>query len=179
MRSSQIVSVMPKPPAEFSPLTMTKSSAQSRRSRGRWSSTTARPERPTTSPMNRRRMLSRGPAVDRFAFRYHECERVVVRLRRNGCDFLHGEGETDGEGALGGERRERRVVIAGAIAESVAGAIECGKRHEDKIGVCRRRVGEGFAQPRGTSDERVAAPPEMEGERPAATGDAGQGSCEP
>ena len=59
------------------------------------------------------------------------------------------------------------------------GAIECGKRHEDKIGVCRRRVGEGFAQPQGTADERVAAPPNMEGERLAATGDAGQGSCEP
>src|SRR4051795_9014372 len=112
---------MPKPPAEFSPLTMTKSSAQSRRSRGRCSSTTARPERPTTSPMKRKRMLSRGPAVDGFAFRYHECERMVVRFGGNAFDFLGGEGQPDGKGPLGRKRRQRGVVISGAVADTMPG----------------------------------------------------------
>ena len=40
----------PMPPVAFSPLTTTKSSAQSRRSRGKVSATAARPVRPTTSP---------------------------------------------------------------------------------------------------------------------------------
>src|SRR5258707_11729519 len=43
---------MPNPAAAFSPLTMTRSSASSRRRRGTFSVTTARPERPTTSPQS-------------------------------------------------------------------------------------------------------------------------------
>src|SRR6266545_2547399 len=51
-----MASVMPKPPAAFSPLTTTKSSFQSRTSPPRRSSKIARPLRPTTSPMKRMRI---------------------------------------------------------------------------------------------------------------------------
>src|SRR5260221_1672029 len=44
---------MPKPAAAFSPFTMVKSRANSRRRRGRFSITQARPALPTTSPQNR------------------------------------------------------------------------------------------------------------------------------
>src|SRR6185436_3998919 len=54
--SCAVDSVMPKPPAAFSPLTMTKSRASSARTRGRCSATAARPDRPTTSPKNPSRM---------------------------------------------------------------------------------------------------------------------------
>ena len=53
----QIFSVMPKPPAAFSPLTITKSMASRRRRPGSCSRTARRPLRPTMSPQNSSRML--------------------------------------------------------------------------------------------------------------------------
>ena len=68
-------SVMPKPPAAFSPLTMTKSSSSSARTRGRCSATAWRPARPTTSPKKPRRMRTpcyRPPQSDpRVIYRMH------------------------------------------------------------------------------------------------------------
>src|SRR5215471_12081119 len=51
--SAQILAVMPKPAAAFSPLATTKSRAQSRRRRGTFLVTASRPERPTISPQNK------------------------------------------------------------------------------------------------------------------------------
>ena len=51
--SAQILAVMPKPAAAFSPFTMTKSSPSSWRSRGTFLVTASRPERPTMSPQNK------------------------------------------------------------------------------------------------------------------------------
>ena len=51
--------VSPKPPAAFSPLTTTKSSPQRARKMGTCSRTAARPDRPTTSPMNSKRIIAR------------------------------------------------------------------------------------------------------------------------
>jgi hypothetical protein len=55
--SSQIASVMPKPPAAFSPLMTTQSSRQRSRNAGSRSATAPRPGRPTISPRKRRRIL--------------------------------------------------------------------------------------------------------------------------
>ncbi len=51
--SAQILAVMPKPAAAFSPFTTTKSRPSSWRSRGTSLITTSRPARPTMSPQNK------------------------------------------------------------------------------------------------------------------------------
>ena len=54
--SSQMLSVIPKPPVVFSPLMITQSSRQRSRRAGRRSAMAVRPGRPTISPRNRRRI---------------------------------------------------------------------------------------------------------------------------
>src|SRR5690349_563088 len=56
-RSLAVRSVIPTPPAEFSPLTITRSGACRSRSTGIASRSPWRPGLPTTSPMKRTRML--------------------------------------------------------------------------------------------------------------------------
>src|SRR5918997_5612966 len=97
--SSQMASVMPKPPAAFSPLITTQSSRQRSRRPGRRSITAWRPGRPTMSPRKRRRMAvllwALGP--DEFRFRHDHVEHPVMGLHRNLFDLLNRIGKADGQ----------------------------------------------------------------------------------
>src|SRR5690242_12500387 len=86
-----MTSVMPKPPAAFSPLTTTRSSFHSETRPGSRSFTIARPDRPTTSPMKRIRMRLLFAEIDRFALGKQEVELCIMLGGRNMCDFLSGK----------------------------------------------------------------------------------------
>src|SRR5689334_16689888 len=109
---------MPKPPAAFSPFTMTRSSFQSRTRRGSRSATIARPLRPTTSPMNRIRTSSGLPRVakiDGVALREHEIKGGVAGGAGDGGNLLRRVGDADrGHRLHAPQPRDRHVVIAGA-----------------------------------------------------------------
>src|ERR1700678_3027826 len=104
---------MPKPPAAFSPLTMTQSRSKAVRNFGNSCETTMRPARPTTSPMNRRRMHSSRFAVDPFALREHEIKPLVVSLGGKVGYFLHRIGDADrGHLTRSTQLGERSIVEA-------------------------------------------------------------------
>ncbi len=84
--------------------------------------------------------------------------------------FLGGEGEADGGNLfLGAQRGDGHVVIAGAVADAVAGAVEGGERHQQDVGRDFGGFGLGLAdaplparelvaETIGAHDERLAAP---------------------
>src|SRR5262245_56415754 len=122
-RSSQIFLVMPKPPAAFSPLATTKSIAWSRRSPGRRPSTTSRPDRPTVSPQNNRRILGlrgfqglRGVGGEglRILLGHDPIQRLVIVIARHAGDMLCGKGDADGKRFLAGPPQllQRAVIEA-------------------------------------------------------------------
>src|ERR1700730_12369961 len=126
---------MPKPPAAFSPLTITQSSFQSLTRAGKRSVTMFRPLRPTTSPTNRMRMRSSLAAVDDLALGQDEVEPGIARRRGHARDLLRGEGEPDrGHGFCRAQTVKRHIVITGPIADAVPGAIERGERHDQHVG---------------------------------------------
>src|SRR5215831_15828079 len=114
---------MPKPPAAFSPLTTTKSSARSRRSRGNISITTARPARPTRSPQNRILMGRASGPLGRPAHGVlcrQPVELLVVILTRHRLDLLPRIGEADRRHrAQGAQLGQRAIVEAAAIAQPI------------------------------------------------------------
>ncbi len=74
--------------------------------------------------------LSGGP--DDGGFGDDEVEAAVVGLARHRCDLLHGEGDADGgDPAARRERRDGAVVMALAVAEPAAVAVEGGERNEE------------------------------------------------
>src|SRR5690606_24818848 len=136
----KISSVMPKPPAAFSPLTMTKSSRKSEISPGSRSQTAVRPVRPTMSPRKRTRMprLLQGRTESAQAafgqdFRQHD----VVRLIRNTLHLLAVEGDADQPQRVAGRTQppDRAIVIAAAIADAMAAQVEGGERHQHQCRV--------------------------------------------
>src|SRR5215831_19567036 len=126
-----MTSVMPKPPAAFSPLTTTRSSFQSAINFGNRAVTAARPERPTTSPMKRIRMQSLPAEIDRLVLGEHEIEPCIACRGGHLGNFLNGERNPDrGHGLLRAQRRNRHVVITCAIADTMTGSVESRKRHD-------------------------------------------------
>src|SRR5829696_3412433 len=96
--SSQIASVIPNPPAAFSPLTTTQSSRQRSRKAGSRSMTALRPDRPTISPRKSRRMRrSTVLNAEEFGFGDDEVEPPVVRFERHLRNLLERIGEADRE----------------------------------------------------------------------------------
>src|SRR5579872_750722 len=158
--SWQIDSVMPKPPAAFSPLTTTKSSRHFSRSCGNCVLTTVLPLRPTTSPMNKRRIRSGVRASDQFALRQYKIEPLIVRLVRQAIAFGDAIGHPHGERAtLGSQRGQRAIVVAGAIADAMTAPIETGERYEKQIGVERRRFRQWLGNSHRAFSGRIARPP--------------------
>src|SRR5687767_8478953 len=124
---------MPKPPAAFSPLTMTTSSFQSAISPGSRSCSTTRPLRPTTSPTKRTRMLLPA-AIDQFALGEHHVEPRIARRERHHGNVLRMIGKPDRDHGLEHAKPiDGEVVIAGAIADTVALAVEGRERDEQDI----------------------------------------------
>ena len=166
--SSQIASVMPKPPAAFSPLTTTKSSRQRWRSAG--------------SMVEKRRAAG---AADDVADEQqpHQPAPVAsisslsVRMKssRWSCgsagtagDFAtpHRRRRPRGSGPRARNRAKRAIVVAGAVADAMAAPVESGERHEQQVGIddLRRRRRLGNAHRAGDQSARRAA----SGGRPAA-----------
>ena len=74
-------------------------------------------------------------------------------------------------GFIARSRVDRHVVIAGAIADAVAGAVEGGERHDQDVGIDFRRVGSRLADSPHAGLERVAEFPCPHDQRLAAPGD--------
>src|SRR3954454_17194733 len=132
--SSQMLSVMPKPPAAFSPLMITQSSFQRSRRAGSRSATATRPGRPTISPRKRRRIrktLARGS--NDFGIGDDDVDAAVVRLHGYGRDLLDREGNPDREHRVarfkGGDRG---VEMTLAVADPPALPVE--RRERDQHG---------------------------------------------
>src|SRR4029077_11898984 len=104
-----MTSVMPKPPAAFSPLTTTRSSFQSAISFGNRSVKIARPDRPTTSPINKMRMRGSAslqfPEIKYLALRSHEIEPRVAVSGGHVRNFLGGESDANRCDRLFGAQR--------------------------------------------------------------------------
>src|SRR3990167_3449256 len=118
-----MASVMPKPCAAFSPLTMTKSSSRLRRSSGKWLSIAWRPDLPTTSPQIRIFIAVpySSPAQSRNLdvpfISDHPVERLVALRARHPLHPLRRIGDADGYHRMHfPERRQRAVVEAAAPA---------------------------------------------------------------
>ena len=103
---------------------------------------------------------------------------MVVRFGGNAFDFLGGEGQPNGNWALRRKRGQRGIVIPGAIADAMPGAIECGERYQKEVWLRLSGIGRRLLQAKRAVDECVAGAPEVEGEGLAASGEARQGSRE-
>src|SRR6476620_8762827 len=115
---------MPKPPAEFSPLTTTRSSVQSRMMPGRYSEMAVRPALPTTSPTKRmRKIMNSGNRELAFPLAHNRAARraaAPARLRLAVPRFA--------------QVRQGAVVMSGTVADAVAGLVERRQRHQHDIG---------------------------------------------
>src|ERR1041384_2451323 len=110
-----MTSVMPKPPAAFSPLTTTRSSFHSETRCGSRSFSIARPDRPTTSPMKRIRMRLLFTEIDRFALGQQEVELSIVRCVRNMRNFLCGKSNSYRDDRFSAAQTVyRHIVVTGA-----------------------------------------------------------------
>ena len=144
-------------------------------------STMVRPLRPTTSPTKRMRMLNaprRSITSRSVSTRSSRASRGVAGTAAN---FLRREGDADGGDRLArAQPRDGHVVIAGAIADAMAGAVEGQKRHQQNVGIDLRRLGLRLADAPYARDR--AARPERHARmtsglpRPATAGSA---SCAP
>src|SRR5687767_3188608 len=159
--SSQIASVIPKPPAAFSPLITTQSSRHRSRRAGRRSNTALRPGRPTTSPIKNRRMTrTSGSYADAFGFRDHETEPSVVGLERHLRDLLDRIAKADGENRMPGrEGRDGAVEMALAVPDPPAASVEAGERDDESLRKAFRRVGPRFLHAQPAFGERIARAP--------------------
>ena len=74
-------------------------------------------------------------------------------------------------GLAGAQPRDGHVVIAGAIADAMAGAVEGEKRHQQNVGLDLGRLGRRLADAPLAALERLAEFPGAHDERLAAAGD--------
>ncbi len=75
-------------------------------------------------------------------------------------NFLGGEGDADrGDRLARAQPGDGHVVIAGAVADAVAGAVEGQQRHEQDVGIDLRRVGLRLADAPLAAIERRARTP--------------------
>jgi hypothetical protein len=74
----------------------------------------------------------------------------------NRRDFLLSEGDTDGDRWLArAQCRNRHVVVAGAVADAVAAAVEGEQRYDQNVGKDLRGVGFRLADPPDTGGKRL------------------------
>src|SRR3954447_20365968 len=160
---------MPTPPATFSPLTTTKSRANSSRSLGRSSRSARRPAEPTTSPTNRIAVISPTVAVQTrspegtYWVHAARARRAGLRARAAGrAAGAPGRGRGDEHAARRGGRAGGRAALgpAGdpATGDRRAGRPAAGGR-ADRPGVHDRRADRDAAQPvrHGPAPARRAA----------------------
>src|ERR1041385_156214 len=108
-----MTSVMPKPPAAFSPLTTTRSSFHPDTRPGRRSFTAARPERPTTSPMKKIIIRLLFAEIDRFALGQNEVELFIAIGGGDKRNFLRCESYSDRDDRFtAAQAVDRHIVIA-------------------------------------------------------------------
>ena len=145
----------------------TKSSFQSCTRPGRRSLTTVRPLRPTTSPMKRIRtrqslksMISRSVNT-----RSSRASRGV--LGTSVISWAAKRNADRGDGLHRAQARDRHVVIAGAITEPIAGAVERKDRHDQNIGEYFRRFGLRLADAPDAGAERLTERPGAHDQRRA------------
>ena len=108
--------------------------ARTPRNRGSAAATASRPERPTTSPMNRMRIQG-SLAGDHAVIRRHRVQRHIRRPGRHLRHLLPRIG--DAERISPRQRGQRAVVEAGAVAQPVAAPVERQQRHQQEIRHCR------------------------------------------
>src|SRR3569623_89686 len=118
---------MPKPPAAFSPLTMTRSSLSWVRRAASRTLTTSRPGLPIMSP-KKRRFMPRGSSEGAQAvFGQHHDEPPIMHLCGKRGDFLPGIGDADGRLIQSGDGA---IVNAAAIAQTVTAGVKGQQRHQ-------------------------------------------------
>ena len=104
--------------------------------------------------------------VDPLALGEDEIEPFVVRLVRRDVDLRDRIGDADGANRAGGAQTlQRPVVAAGAVADAMAAPIEGGERHEQQVGLDQRGRFAGLRHAQCAARQRLAGPPQAEGER--------------
>src|SRR6476660_2085788 len=175
-----MTSVMPKPPAAFSPLTTTRSSFQSAISPGSRSVTIVRPDRPTTSPMKRLRMPSVYAQIDNLALRSHEIEARVALRCMHARNLLCGKCNSDGSNGLpGAQCINCHVVIARAVTDAVARTIKGSQRHDENVGRNLRCLRQRLADAPLAGRQRFAESPCAHDQSLAASGNRWQRETRP
>ena len=153
---------MPKPPAAFSPLTMTKSSRKSEIRPGSRSHTAVRPERPTMSPRKRSLIAPstrigakrRNPLSVRISGMITSCHSSGT----SGTSWQSKAMPISRGGAAGLDQpRDGAVVVAGAVADAVAAAVEGGERHQHERGSSTSASSPGPAVPNPMSTSGAPA----------------------
>src|SRR5689334_14237737 len=138
--SAQILAVMPKPAAAFSPLTTTKSRPSCSRNFGTFLITASRPDRPTMSPQNRTFIfLDKGASA---LVGQQPIESLVVRIVRHFGDDLLIECYSHGDDPLPGpERLQRAVIEAAAITQPPSLLVDRQQWHDQHLGLDNRAPG--------------------------------------
>ncbi len=166
---------MPKLPAAFSPLMTTRSSFHSAISPGRRSLIMVRPDRPTISPMNKSRTRDNTYRKSITSFSVSTKSRRSSRSVEGTCGISARQRQCRWQRLSFDRRRgERHVVIARAIADAVAGAVESGKWHDDDVGRDLGRFRQRLADAPLPGLEGVAEIPGPHDQRMPASGDARQ-----
>src|SRR5262249_9770775 len=166
--SPQILPVMPKPAAAFSPFTATKSRPSSRRRRGTSLITMSRPGRPTMSPQNRTFMPSTfqsrvGYTLDKGASALvgqQPIEPLIGRAVRNLGHELSVEANSHGRDLVPGpQRRERAIVEAAAVAQAPSLFIAGKQWNDQRFRLERLALGRRLQGAEHAGFERIAGPP--------------------
>src|SRR6516225_870818 len=164
--SAQILAVMPKPAAAFSPLATTKSRPQSRRRRGTFLVTASRPERPTMSPQNRTFMtLDKGASA---LVGQQPIQPLIARpVRYLGHELIVEADPHGGDGLLGAQAGQRAVIEAAAIAQPPSILVAGEQRHDQRIGLHDLAPDRGLQRAEHARLQRIARPPGPEQQRQA------------
>ena len=92
-----------------------------------------------------------------LTLREHEVEAGVARRRRHVRNFLHGEGDANGEHfLLCAQRGNGQVVIAASIADAMAAAIKGEQRHKQNVGQHFGSFRSGLADAPDAGAQRIA-----------------------
>src|SRR5690349_666340 len=148
--SRAILSVMPKPPAAFSPLTTTKSALRPARKAGACFNKASRPLRPTTSPRNR--SLISPSIFSRYLqgepLGHDPVQRLVVLVPRHGCHFLRGIPDSNRRHRLlPPQPIQRPIIEPGAVPQAEPGAVEGQQGHQQHVRLDLRNTDRGLQQP--------------------------------
>src|SRR3984885_10733120 len=164
---------MPKPWAAFSPLTVTKPSANSRRRRGNSRTTASRPVLPTTSPSNRNRIGHSSGFFLVLAEPYHAAfgddavEQNVAGLERHAVFLLDGEAQADDlqRLALSAHAGDGWAIEIGSAAEPMPLPVIGNHGQKQHVGNDCRRSRQGRKTADDVGHERIARLPVAEHQR--------------